>query len=68
MSQASEFSIQMKEFNEQIFNALVEKIEILTPAHFVFELKCGMKVDNGNYIFGREFKYSRFYFPLDFMN
>jgi hypothetical protein len=21
-------------FNEQIFNALVEKIEILTPAHF----------------------------------
>ena len=32
-------------FDEQIFNALVEKIEILTPAHFVFELKSGMRVD-----------------------
>ncbi|MHB8126165.1 MAG: hypothetical protein ACYDEJ_11080 [Desulfitobacteriaceae bacterium] len=28
----------LEEFDEQIFNALVEKIEILTPAHFVFEL------------------------------
>ena len=35
----------LEEFDEQIFNALVEKIEILTPAHFVFELKSGMRVD-----------------------
>jgi len=28
-------------FDEEIFNALVEKIEILTPTHFVFELKAG---------------------------
>ena len=34
----------LDEFDEEIFNALVEKIEILTPTHFVFELKCGMKV------------------------
>jgi len=26
----------LEEFDEEIFNALVEKIEILTPAHFVF--------------------------------
>jgi hypothetical protein len=30
---------------KEIFNALVEKIEILTPAHFVFELKSGMRVE-----------------------
>ena len=30
---------------EEIFNALVEKIEILTPTHFVFELKSGMRVE-----------------------
>jgi len=35
----------LEEFNEQIFNALVEKIEILTPTHFAFELKSGMRVD-----------------------
>ena len=29
----------LEEFNEEIFNALVEKIEILTPTHFIFELK-----------------------------
>ena len=29
----------LKEFDEEISNALVEKKEILTPAHFVFELK-----------------------------
>ena len=27
------------EIDEQIFNALVKKIEILTPTHFVFEFK-----------------------------
>jgi len=32
-------------FDEQIFNALVEKIDILTPTHFVFELKNGMRVE-----------------------
>ena len=26
----------LEEFDEEIFNALVEKIEILTPAHFYF--------------------------------
>jgi len=26
----------LDEFDEEIFNALVERIEILTPAHFVF--------------------------------
>ena len=35
----------LEEFNEEIFNALVEKIEILTPARFVFELKNGMRVE-----------------------
>jgi len=35
----------LKKFDEQIFNALVEKIEILTPAHFVFELKSGLRVE-----------------------
>ncbi|TGE31485.1 recombinase [Desulfosporosinus sp. Sb-LF] len=25
----------LEEFDEEIFNALVEKIEILTPTHFV---------------------------------
>ena len=35
----------LEEFDEEIFNALVEKIEILTPTHFVFELKSGMRVD-----------------------
>jgi len=27
---------RLEEIDEQIFNALVEKIEILRPAHFVF--------------------------------
>jgi len=35
----------LAEFDEEIFNALVEKIEILTPAHFVFELTSGMRVE-----------------------
>jgi site-specific DNA recombinase len=34
----------LEEFDEQIFNALVEKIEILTPSHFVFELMSGLRV------------------------
>jgi len=34
-----------EEFDEEIFYALVEKIEILTPAHFVFELMSGLRVD-----------------------
>ncbi|HCT30908.1 MAG TPA: recombinase [Bacteroidales bacterium] len=32
-------------FDEEIFNAMVEKKENLTPAHFVFEFKSGMRVD-----------------------
>ena len=35
----------LEEFDEGIFNALVEKIEILTPAHFVSELKSGLRVE-----------------------
>jgi hypothetical protein len=35
----------LEEFDEQIFNALVEKIEILTPTHYVFELKSGLRVE-----------------------
>ena len=35
----------MEEFDEGIFNALVEKIEVVSPAHFVFELKSGVKVE-----------------------
>ena len=32
-------------YNEGIFNALVEKIEVVSPAHFVFELKSGVRVE-----------------------
>ena len=32
------------EFSDEIFNALVEKIEIISPSHFVFVLKSGMRV------------------------
>ena len=35
----------LAEFDEEIFNALVEKIEIISPTHFVFELKSGVRVD-----------------------
>ncbi|SPF53113.1 conserved hypothetical protein [Candidatus Desulfosporosinus infrequens] len=35
----------LEEFDEEIFNALVEKIEVLTPAHFVFELKSALRVE-----------------------
>ena len=33
------------EFSDGIFNALVEKIEVISPTHFVFELKSGMRVE-----------------------
>ena len=35
----------IEEFDESIFNALVERIEVVSPAHFVFELKSGVKVE-----------------------
>jgi len=35
----------LEAFDEEIFNALVEKIEILTLAHFVFEIKSGVRVE-----------------------
>ncbi|WP_432409673.1 recombinase zinc beta ribbon domain-containing protein [Wukongibacter sp. M2B1] len=34
----------LEQFDKEIFNALVEKIEILKPTHFVFVLKSGMKI------------------------
>jgi len=43
--QSSSRKLLLEEFEDEIFNALVEKIEILTPAHFVFELKSGMRVE-----------------------
>jgi len=35
----------LEEFDELIFNALVEKIEVFSPTYFVFELKSGMRVE-----------------------
>ncbi len=35
----------LEEFDDKIFNALVEKIEVLSPTHFVFVLKSGMRVE-----------------------
>ena len=35
----------LEQFDDGIFNALVEKIEILSPTHFVFVLKSGMRVE-----------------------
>ena len=35
----------LEEFDEEIFNALVEKIEIISPTHFVFVLKSGLRVE-----------------------
>jgi len=35
----------MTEFDESIFNALVEKIDVISPTHFVFELKNGVRVE-----------------------
>jgi len=31
----------LEEFDEEIFNTLVEKIDILTPTHFIFEYEIG---------------------------
>ena len=35
----------LEQFDDDIYNALVEKIEILSPTHFVFVLKSGMRVE-----------------------
>ena len=35
----------MKSLDGEIINALEEKIELLTPTHFVFESKSGMSVE-----------------------
>ena len=35
----------LEEFDGEIFNALVEKIEIISPTHFVFEFKSGVRVE-----------------------
>ncbi|MFK4439701.1 recombinase family protein [Paenibacillus sp. RC21] len=35
----------LEQFDDNLFNALVEKITILSPAHFVFTLKSGMSID-----------------------
>lgn len=37
----------IEEFDDKIFNALVEKVEIFSTAHFVFELKSvGLKFNS----------------------
>ncbi|WP_431090308.1 recombinase family protein [Paenibacillus sp. 8b26] len=35
----------LEQFDDNLFNALVEKITILSPAHFIFSLKSGMSID-----------------------
>jgi len=35
----------LTEFDEGIFNALVEKIDVISPTYFVFLLKSGVRVD-----------------------
>lgn len=35
----------LEQFDDDIFNALVEKITILSPAHFVFTLKSGLEIE-----------------------
>ncbi|WP_246309677.1 recombinase family protein [Paenibacillus alginolyticus] len=35
----------LEQFDENIFNALVEKITILSPAHFIFSLKSGLEIE-----------------------
>jgi hypothetical protein len=35
----------LEEFDENIFNALVEKIEVISPTHFIFVLKSGIRVE-----------------------
>lgn len=37
----------LEEFDEEIFNALVEKIEVISPTRYIFELKSGMRVEEG---------------------
>lgn len=37
----------LEQFDSDIFNALVERIEILEPTHFVFALKSGVRVKQG---------------------
>ncbi|OLN21357.1 hypothetical protein BTO30_15460 [Domibacillus antri] len=38
----------LEQFDDGIFNALVEKIEILLPAHFILVLKDGMRIEGTN--------------------
>lgn len=35
----------LDEFDEGVFNALVEKIEVISPTHFIFEFKSGARVE-----------------------
>ncbi len=35
----------LQEFDEEIFNALVAKIEVISPTHFIFELKSGKRIE-----------------------
>jgi site-specific DNA recombinase len=35
----------LEQFDDELFNALVEKITILSPTHFVFTLKSGMEIE-----------------------
>lgn len=35
----------LEEFDEEIFNALVEKIEVISPTRYIFELKNGVRFE-----------------------
>ncbi|WP_240343729.1 hypothetical protein [Paenibacillus sp. SYP-B3998] len=35
----------LEQFDDDLFNALVETITILSPAHFVFVLKSGLELE-----------------------
>ena len=35
----------LEQFDDDLFNALVEKITILSPAHFIFVLKSGLEIE-----------------------
>ncbi|WP_204400548.1 recombinase [Alkaliphilus hydrothermalis] len=35
----------LEEFDDDIFNALVENIEVLSQRHFIFVLKSGMRIE-----------------------
>ena len=39
----------LEQFDTDIFNALVEKIEVISLTHFVFVLKSGMRVEHAIY-------------------